>query len=226
MIFQCPRQFGSEFVVFQDNEVAAAPAYRSQKFTELIALNDTWQVSFPPKTGAPASAELRPGSWTESDVFGIKYFSGTATYNKTITLSEAQLKRELWIDLGEVKNLAEIYVNGKAADTLWCPPFRTNIGKLLVPGKNTITIKITNTWWNRLIGDEQLPDDLTWRPKLRYAGEDYFGYELSEFPQWVWTGEQRPSKDRVTFTAWRYVEKNTPLIPAGLIGPVKILASK
>jgi len=220
--------FGSAFVIFQSpgKEMASKQFYQSQKFTNAITLNNKWQVSFPPKLGAPASAELSAGSWTDNKVFGIKYFSGTATYNTNINITKAQLKQNLWLDLGEVRNLAEIYVNGMPADTLWSQPFRADISKLLIAGTNKITLKITNTWWNRLVGDEQLPDDLTWRPNLQYAGKDYKGYELKEFPDWVWTGAQRPSKDRITFTAWRYVDKNSPLIPAGLIGPVRLLTAE
>ncbi|TZF80643.1 hypothetical protein FW774_20235, partial [Pedobacter sp. BS3] len=216
--------FGAVFVIFQPkNSIKPSTAlYREEKITRTIPVETKWQVTFPAGYGAPPKAELGTGSWTSSKVFGIKYFSGTATYQSTITVSNQQLKSGILLDLGEVKNMAEVLVNDVVADTLWKPPFRTDISKLLKAGQNKITFKITNTWWNRMVGDEQLPEDLQWRPNLQYAGNDYKGYELKEFPKWVWTGEQRPSKDRVTFTPWRFVEKDSPLQPAGLIGPVSL----
>ncbi len=218
--------FGSVFVVFKpkDQLLAASGYYNNQeKIAETIPVTGKWKVSFPVKTGAPANAELSVGSWTDSDIFGIKYFSGTASYETSINITKKQLKSGISLDLGEVKNLAEIIINDQSVDTLWCPPFRADISKFLIAGTNKVTIKVTNTWWNRMVGDEQLPEDLIWHPNLQYAGNDYRGYELKEFPSWVWTGEQRPSKERVTFTPWRFVEKNSPLQQAGLIGPVQLL---
>jgi len=217
--------FGAVFVLFKPkNEVPAnLLPYREEHFTQQIPITGTWAVRFPKGLGAPAHAELTTGSWTENATFGIKYFSGTATYTKAVNLTKQQLRSGIMLDLGRVKHLAEIEVNGRVADTLWKPPFRSDIGALLKPGRNTITIKVTNTWWNRMVGDEQLPEDLEWLPKLRYAGEDYKGYELKEFPAWVWRGGPRPSKDRVTFTPWRFVEKDSPLQEAGLIGPVSLV---
>lgn len=74
-----------------------------------------------------------------------------------------------------------------------------------------------------MVGDEQLPEDLKWGARI----DSRNGYPLKEIPEWVWSGAQRPSKDRVTFTTWKFIEKNSPLEPAGLIGPVKLeLAEK
>lgn len=221
--------FGSVFVIFKpkDQLLTVSGYYNIQsKVNETIPVNDKWMVTFPEKTGAPAIAELPTGSLTNSDIFGIKYFSGTASYKTLINVTENQLKSEVILDLGTVRNLAEIIINDRPVETLWCPPFISMISKFLVPGKNEITVKVTNTWWNRMVGDQQLPEDLEWRENLVFAGKDYKGYELKEFPRWVWTGEQRPSKERVTFTPWRFVEKNSPLQEAGLIGPVQLLITE
>jgi hypothetical protein len=61
----------------------------------------------------------------------------------------------LWIDLGDVKNLAEVIVNGKELGQTWHAPYRVDATSALKPGVNEITIKVVNAWVNRLIGDEQ-----------------------------------------------------------------------
>ena len=90
---------------------------------------------------------------------GIKYFSGTATYHTTLTVDKTSLASQssLWLDLGEVKNLAEVTVNGKTLGIVWKQPFRVNLKDVLKAGDNAIDIKVTNLWVNRLIGDAQ-PD--------------------------------------------------------------------
>ncbi|WP_316814366.1 glycosyl hydrolase [Pedobacter heparinus] len=217
--------FGSVFIVFVDKDQLPATKgiYNSLAETQTVPLNMTWEVSFPKGYGAPEKASLQTGSWTNSNVFGIKYFSGTATYQANLEITTKQLQSGTVLDLGEVKNLAEVIMNGKVVDTLWKPPFKTDISKFLKVGNNQLVIKITNTWWNRMVGDEQLPEDLEWLPNNRYAGNDYRGYELKHFPNWIWTNTQRPSKGRVTFTPWKFVEKDSKLESAGLIGPVRLL---
>lgn len=217
--------FGSAFVVFKPQGASFIPDGQQmpERIRQVIPVNAKWQVSFPPKSGAPAKAVLSAGSWSDRQEFGIKHFSGTATYSTHANISARELRSGILLDLGVVRNLVEIIVNHRVVDTLWCPPFRTDITKYLTPGKNLIELKITNTWWNRMVGDEQLPEDLVWSARQAYAGNDYRGYELMEFPAWVWTGGQRPSKDRISFTPWKFVEKDSKLEPSGLIGPVKLL---
>jgi hypothetical protein len=87
----------------------------------------------------------------------VKYFSGTGTYTKTIQAPADWFKTgaQLWLDLGDVKNIAEVSVNGKSLGILWKPPFRTNVTGALKPGANAVVIKVTNLWVNRLVGDQQ-----------------------------------------------------------------------
>ncbi len=89
----------------------------------------------------------------------MKYFSGTGTYTKTIDAMPDWFKSgaQVWIDLGDVKNLAEVTVNGKPLGVVWHAPYRVDATAALKPGANEITIKVTNAWVNRLIGDQQ-PD--------------------------------------------------------------------
>ena len=88
---------------------------------------------------------------------GVKYFSGSGSYSKTVHVPEELFKKNahLWIDLGSVKNLADVTVNGKKVGTVWHAPYRVDATGALKPGDNEVTIKVTNAWVNRLIGDQQ-----------------------------------------------------------------------
>jgi hypothetical protein len=87
----------------------------------------------------------------------VKYFSGTGTYTRTIQAPVGWFKNgaRIWIDLGDVKNLAEVTVNGKSLAVVWHAPYRADLTGALKPGANELEVKVTNAWVNRLIGDEQ-----------------------------------------------------------------------
>jgi hypothetical protein len=108
--------------------------------------------------GAPASVTLDSlASWTDSPDAGVKYYSGTGTYTKTLDAKADWLKKgsEVWLDLGDVNNLAEVTVNGKNLGVVWHAPYRVNVTGVLKPGANMLEIKVVNSWVNRLIGDQQ-----------------------------------------------------------------------
>ena len=144
------------------------------------------------------------------------------------------------LDLGEVKNFAEVKVNGKAYPVLWKPPFRVDITDAVgrvedaAPYQSAVSdgragrprpavldleIKVTNLWPNRLIGDEVLckPD----REWLAIPRRGSFEYPIKEIPQWVKDGKPSPTGCR-TFTTWRHWTKDDKPLPSGLIGPVTI----
>ncbi len=128
-----------------------------------------WEVLFPRKWGAPDRITLdSPKSWSDSDIEGVRHFSGIATYAKTFEWHpDAALKdqkSEVWLDLGDVKVMAQVRLNGHDLDVLWKPPFRVNVTDLLQPGRNVIKIRVANLWPNRMIGDAALPekDRFTW----------------------------------------------------------------
>jgi hypothetical protein len=87
----------------------------------------------------------------------VKYFSGTAAYTKTVPALQEwfQSGNRLWIDLGDVKNIAEIIVNGKSLGIAWKTPYRLDASHALKPGANVIEIRVTNGWANRIIGDHR-----------------------------------------------------------------------
>ena len=118
------------------------------------------------------------------------------------------------LELGQVKNFAEVTLNGKPLGILWKPPFRVDVTAAARPGKNALTVKVTNLWPNRLIGDEQLPPDCEWR-----------GKELKAWPSWLLEGKPSPT-GRVTFTTWPHWTKDAPLLPSGLVGPVTLRAAE
>lgn len=180
-------------------------------------ITGSWEIKFPPNLGAPAQVVFdRLMSWTESSEPGVKYFSGTATYVKEIDIPAdlADKNTELYLDLGQVKNIAQVYLNGQDLGVLWKPPFRVNITAVARPGKNQLEVKVTNMWPNRLIGDENLESDRKWASNRN----------LEEFPQWVLEGKPSPT-GRIAFTTAQHWKKDDTLLPSGLLGPVKLEAA-
>lgn len=117
-----------------------------------------WTLSFPPAWGAPSSVPWkRFTSWTESQNSGIRYFSGTASYHGSLNIPSASLAqgKQIWLNLGSVREVATVLVNGKQIGILWHPPFRLRMDKSLHSGDNSIEIQVTNLWANRLIGEKQ-----------------------------------------------------------------------
>jgi hypothetical protein len=152
--------WGSVFVVFRKAAPGAARTLPEVRETLLVTEPGPWNVAFQPGRGAPPSITLEAlSSWSTSPDAGVRYFSGTGTYTRTVDAPAAWFGRgrRLWIDLGDVKNLAEVSVNGKPLGTVWHAPYRVDATDALRPGANEVSIKVTNAWVNRLIGDQQ-PD--------------------------------------------------------------------
>jgi len=190
--------------------------------TTVAEIDGRWNVHFDPAWGGPASAAFdKLEDWTTRPEPGIKYYSGTAVYKKTVHLAALPRTQKVHLDLGAVNYLATVTVNGIKIGVLWTSPWRIEIGSSLRSGENLIEIAVTNVWANRLIGDEQEPEDLLW-----IEGDPNFksGHFLKEFPEWFLKHEKRPSQGRYTFTTWNYFTKDSPLAPSGLMGPVKIVA--
>ncbi len=145
-----------------DSIPAARPAAAPDKTPETAVLrnvNTTWQVHFDQKNGGTADEEFTElMSWSHKENPTVKYFSGTAVYKTTIAVDSTTLadNSKIFLDLGAVKNIADIAVNGTGAGVLWKAPFRTaDIKPLLRAGDNLLEIKVTNVWRNRMIGDVQ-----------------------------------------------------------------------
>lgn len=146
------------FVVFREPAQSTSRTVVAPSRMKLMDVTGPWQVEFQAGRGAPPSATFEALSdWSDNSNPGIKYFSGAATYRKTIEIPESALNRNarIELDLGTVHELAEVAVNGKTAGIAWKPPYRVDITGAVKAGENTLSIKVVNLWPNRLIGDQQ-----------------------------------------------------------------------
>ncbi len=146
------------FIVFKDKTLATSFTLPAVAEHQLTTINGEWTIHFQKDRGAPASVKVNElSSLTTHADAGVKYFSGTATYSKTIKVPATWFAKspQLWLELGDVKNIAEVKVNGKSLGIVWEKPFRVNITGALKAGVNSIEISVTNLWVNRLIGDAQ-----------------------------------------------------------------------
>jgi hypothetical protein len=173
-----------------------------------------WEVQFAPGLGAPPTVRFdRLVSWTARPEPGVKYFSGAATYRSTFQLPREflALGRRVVLDLGRVEVMAEAKLNGKDLGSLWKPPFRLDLTSAAVAGENQLEVRVVNLWPNRLVGDEQLPEDSERNPDGT----------LKAWPKWLLEGKPSPA-GRVAFVTWRLWKKNDPLLESGLLGPVTV----
>lgn len=160
---------------------------------DVIPVPGQWQVSFPLKDSIK-EIQLTEGSWDKNSDNDIKYFSGTAVYKKEISLTKKQIAKNqrLFIDLGDVRNVAQVSLNNKDLGVLWKAPYIVDITEAAIAGVNRLEIKVTNTWTNRLIGDAGLPEE----QRTTYMASG---------------GSRRGS-----------VSADSPTVPSGLLGPVQI----
>ncbi|HMI01044.1 MAG TPA: glycosyl hydrolase [Pedobacter sp.] len=192
---------GSVFVVFSDKKQHETKAdlfsTTSQPAQEMQGL---WKLTFPKGWGAPEEVLLEGlKSWTEFKDKGIKYFSGTATYHKTFSIKEEIAGKTISIDLGEVRDLAEVFINGKSAGILWKKPFSADITKLVRPGDNSLTVEVVNLWVNRLTGD------MLSEPKDRFT---------------------RTNQPYMKGEIWPGGDETFRIQTSGLLGPVKLFYAK
>lgn len=165
-----------------------------------IEIKGPWDLRFPYGWGAPPIVEFPELiSWTESADDGIKYFSGITAYRKTFELPASYISNDmkLVLDLGVVKDIADVYLNGKSLGILWKPPFQVDITDAAKPGENRLVVEVANQWSNRIVGDALHP------------------------------GEKQYTRTNITYSImWERSWKDTPLLESGLLGPVRILPAK
>jgi len=208
--------YESYFVVFDrrkagDNELKEGEA-NFPTFISFHSLDGPWELSFDPKFGGPEKIHFdQLQDWTLHEMRGIKYYSGIATYRKTIQIDELE-DSAYYLDLGVVKDMARVKLNGEDQGVVWCAPWRIDISNALKEGENTLEIEVANRWINRLLGDSQDPD--------AYVRTVQFDNGLM--------GGQEYQTGRYTFTtraAMHSFNFKEPL-PSGLLGPVEILTMK
>jgi hypothetical protein len=209
--------FQSFFVVFyqsdsQDKERSKyLKLFRDKKI--LKTLDGLWNVAFDTTWGGPENIQFDSlCDWSKRPEDGVRHYSGIAMYRKSFDLPELEgLSRnsEIYLTLGNVKNLAHIRLNGKDMGIVWTAPLQVNITDALKRKGNRLEIEVANLWINRLIGDESEPWD---------------GVTGGKWPEWLLNGTSRESK-RFTFTTHHFYKKGDPLSESGLIGPVCIKVS-
>ncbi len=147
---------GSEFVVFRHRALATAKSVPWQVADRIAEVGEKWNVHFD-GLGAPAPIVLSHlDSLSNQTDPSVKYFSGTSIYQTHLTVkATAKPGKAMFLDLGKVGDVAEVYVNGKSAGIAWKAPYRVDVGALVTKGENTIEIRVANLWVNRLIGDAQ-----------------------------------------------------------------------
>jgi len=189
-----------------------------------VELAGEWPVSFAPKLGQPFTrvfANLI--DFSQCDSRAVKYFAGSASYRKRVAIPAGSLQnRRVVLDLGVMNDIARLRVNGKDAGVVWYPPYEADITDWLRAGDNDLEIIVTDNWANQLIGDEQEPRDFEVGDSVDW-GSGSFGCPLKSYPDWFVKGQPRPSSGRRAFTTWYYFTKESPLQPAGLVGPVRLV---
>jgi hypothetical protein len=203
--------YQSYFIVFDKKDKDIAPQSDSFFQTESIitSLTGSWDVSFNPAFGGPRKILFDSlTDWSQHPDDGVRYYSGIVTYTKIFNIPAEALSenKKIYVDLGEVKNMARVKLNGKEVGIVWTNPWKLDISALVRSKNNLLEIEVANLWVNRLIGDENLADD---------------GIRQGEWPDWILRKEKRPSK-RYTFTTYKHYSADSPLEKSGLLGPVTI----
>jgi len=193
--------YGAIIVVFNKQIDRNKQGTAERNYADYKTVKDitgAWKVNFDTKWGGPESVifpELL--DWTKHPDDGIKYYSGSAVYRIQFDIDfEPQKDKQYFLQLESVKDvgIAEVRINGKDRGVLWTKPFRIEISQELQRGKNTLEIKVINSWYNRVAGDQTFPDKKEYTKTNIILKNDFRG---------------RP-------------RKVIPLEPSGLLGPVTI----
>ncbi len=219
---------GSNFesLIFQSGGYTLITADNKERKTGIVQLPEplqitgTWDVAFTPGWGAPEAIQFPELiSWSDHEEEGVRYFSGKASYLKTITIPANMLKENqlLFLDLGEVEVIASVKLNGKELGILWQKPFLVDVSSAAKEGENLLEIMVVNLWPNRLIGDANLPEDCRWSSDNSPGAN--VPATLTEYPKWMIENEPSPT-GRFTFSIIKVWSKDDALIKSGLLGPV------
>ena len=185
----------------------------NKKPLRLALDNNAWNITFRQSSTVSNTCSVTAlEDWKDNADPRIKYFSGTALYEGHFNWSMPRPDAHVFLDLGDVRQLAAVTLNGRDLGVIWKAPFRVNITDAVRAGDNRLEVRVANDWFNRFIGDEQLPDD---------TGANDKG-DLAVWPEWFLKGGTRPETGRVTLVNHKQVKKDTPLRSSGLLGPVSV----
>lgn len=207
--------FQSYFIIFYHTKDLKShydvPGNNFPENKPVLELKTPWTVKFDTSLGGPEKVVFDTlADWTSRKEEGIKYFSGIAKYSCSFNLPDSINPRRgnsLYLDLGKVKNMAHIILNGRDLGIVWTAPFLVSVDGTVRKNENKLEIEVANLWINRLIGDESKPWD---------------GVEDGRWPDWLLNGLPRTS-GRYTFTTHHFYKKDDPLSESGLIGPVRVM---
>jgi hypothetical protein len=146
------------FVVFRKASAAKSFQAPARAETLVTQVKGPWNLTFGPGLAAPPPTTMTTlTSWTQAPDAATKYYSGSATYRTRLEVSKAAIRsgQRLYLDLGQVRELASVAINGKAVGVAWAPPYRLDVTDRVRPGRNEIAVRVVNLWRNRLIGDKQ-----------------------------------------------------------------------
>lgn len=166
----------SAFVIFRKQGAAGDSTKANYpQASKIITFTQPWMVSFDKNMRGPAQSVKFETleDWSKSANDSIKYYSGTAWYRTTFKAGKIEKGTNYIIDLGLVKSIAKVFVNGVEMGGAWTPPYIVDITKALKSGDNKLEIKVVNNWVNRLIGDALMPDGT--RPTSVQHGPDAKG---------------------------------------------------
>ena len=144
---------GSCFVVFRKGKNNVVIAQKSP--SKNVEMLDNWNLSFPEGWGAPESLKLTElKAWKDLEISDEgKAFSGTASYTTEFNVASVDPQRKYTLDLGKVDMAASVILNGQEIARLWAAPYRVDLKNFIKQGKNTLEVKVTSTWFNRLVFD-------------------------------------------------------------------------
>jgi len=200
----------SYFVVFPRKGTATTPSSTGKNFVDFSkahTIEGPWEVAFDPTWGGPEKTTFDSLiDWTSHSEEDIRYYSGTATYRKSFDAPNMPAKNKTYLDLGTVHSIARVRLNGMDLGVAWTAPWRVDITDILRPTGNQLEIDISNTWINRLIGDQQ-PQNANQR--------------TVHWPSGL-LGKREFKTGRHTFVTHTFYKADSPLAPAGLLGPVTI----
>lgn len=203
-VYAVPGRSGPREVVVSDADLVT------------VELTGPWTVRLP----APDDdVEVRLDTLiplNEHEALEARHAAGQITYQHEFVVPEQPGDAALLLDLGDVREIAEVTLNGTTVGLRWHPPFTVDVSGVLRAGPNKLTVTVTTTWVNRLIADAREPDDVEWAD---FNGVP--GVTVARWPDWLLHDEPRPTGRR-TFTTWRHYRGDEPLRPAGLIGPVRL----
>jgi len=201
VIFRSPP---SGTAVSSDRDEQNFPSYRI-----LSELDGSWNVAFDPDWGAPEKLQFdQLQDWRLHADRGIKYYSGSATYRKRFDAPESALSGGSFLSLGSVHEICRVRLNGEDLGVLWTSPWRVETTGVLKAKGNLLEVEVVNGWVNRLVGDQQEADKeirtVSW-PSGLLEGKSY-------------------KTGRYTFSTHNFYKADSPLMPSGLLGPVRLMS--